>query len=144
LRGVHRIGALRIQAGGVEVHLCHLSRQSAIRLFFLLRPHTSIKTRGRVLGKLGSLHVPESGPSERYATCDLWSAESVFLPSQHLRKGHLECLTRRAKRMRSLRREVLGRSSESERAWIRRGQDVQSVRGYRRDTPALAARCASS
>jgi hypothetical protein len=51
--------------------------------------YISIKIRGRVLGKLGSLHVPESGPSERYATCDLWSAESVFLPSQH--EGKLIC-----------------------------------------------------
>jgi hypothetical protein len=51
--------------------------------------YISMKTRGMVFGKLGSEHVPESGPPEGNATCDLWSAESVFLPSQH--EGKLIC-----------------------------------------------------
>ena len=43
---------------------------------------TSRKIRGKVIGNLGSLQVPLSGPPLRKATCDLWSAESTFLPSQ--------------------------------------------------------------
>jgi hypothetical protein len=33
--------------------------------------YISMNTRGRVLGNLGSEHVPESGPVERKETCDL-------------------------------------------------------------------------
>jgi hypothetical protein len=61
LRGVHRIGALRIKAGGVEVHLCHLSRQSAIRLFFVAQTAYLHKDSGEGLREVGILACSRVG-----------------------------------------------------------------------------------
>lgn len=49
---------------------------------------TSMNILGRVMGNLGSLHVPESGPPERKATWDLWSGESVFCHMSELVEGN--------------------------------------------------------
>jgi hypothetical protein len=100
---VHGLVALRIKVDRVEVHL-GVIHHVRTNISLPTGRHTSMKIRGSVLGKFLSEQVPLSGPPERYATCDLWSGESLFTPSQHLRHGEPE-VAKHA--VRSLRREVL-------------------------------------